>query len=257
MRIPQTICLLFAAAVSYTIIAVGIPALGALMKPGTWPVVPMHLVWLYMFFVMIVILLYAASNNERWGRIGNELQFFLGAQKVWFARNVVIAAVSLAGGYLAYAAVRSDLETPPELRAIHPAPPSSFSVGGKTYNLLTLENPLRADKQNFSRNVRAGAEIFFKNCFFCHGDKLDGRGHYADAFHPLPANFRDVGTIAQLQESYLFWRIATGGPGLPREAAPWASSMPVWHRFMSETEIWQVILFLYDFTGQAPRGREP
>lgn len=257
MRVPQTICLLVAAGLSYAIIAVGIPALGAITKPGTWPLVPAHLVGLYMFFVIIVILLYAASDNERLERIRDELQVFLGAQKLWLARSAAIAAVSLAGGYLAYAAVRSDLETPPELRAIHPAPPSSFSVGGKTYNLLTLENPLRADKQNFSRNVRAGAEIFFKNCFFCHGDKLDGRGHYADAFHPLPANFRDVGTIAQLQESYLFWRIATGGPGLPREAAPWASSMPVWHRFMSETEIWQVILFLYDFTGHAPRAREP
>lgn len=257
MRVPQTICLLVGAAISYAIITVGIPALGALMRPGSWPVVPAHLVWLYMFFVVMVIMLYAAGDDERWERICSEFRFFFATQKIWLARNAVIAAVSLAGGYLAYAAARSDLETPPELRAIHPAPPSSFSVGGKTYNLLTLENPLRADKQNFARNARAGAEIFFKNCVFCHGDKLDGRGHYADAFHPLPANFRDVGTIAQLQESYLFWRIATGGPGLPREAAPWASSMPVWHRFMSETEIWQVILFLYDFTGHAPRAREP
>ena len=32
--------------------------------------------------------------------------------------------------------------------------------------------------------------------------------------------------------------------------------MPVWHRFLSEKEIWQVILFLYDFTDQAPRAKE-
>lgn len=257
MRVPQTIRLLIAAAMSYAIIAIGIPLLGAVMKPGTWPIVPAHLVQLYMFFIAVVIMLYAAGDDARWQRIRNELQFFFGEQKLWVARTAVIAAVSLTGAYIAYAAVRSELETPPELRAIHPAPPSSFSAGGKTYNLLTLENPLRGDKENFSRNVRAGAEVYFKNCVFCHGDKLDGKGSYADAFHPLPANFRDIGTIAQLQESYLFWRIATGGPGLPREAAPWASAMPVWHRFLSETEIWQVILFLYDFTGHAPRAREP
>src|SRR4030067_882934 len=69
-----------------------------------------------------------------------------------------------------------------------------------------------------------------------------------------PLNFQDVGTIAQLQESFLFWRIATGGPGLPGEAAPWISSMPVWQEFLKEDEIWKVILFLYDYTGRQPRS---
>jgi len=63
-----------------------------------------------------------------------------------------------------------------------------------------------------------------------------------------------VGTIAQLQESFLFWRIATGGPGLPAEAAPWISSMPVWENFLTEEEIWEVILFMYDYTGRQPRS---
>ena len=257
MRIPRTIRLFLIAAIAHAIVVVGIPALGGLMKPGTWPVVPAHLVQLYMFFIVIVILLYAAADEERWRHIRDELRFFFSAREVRVARTTAIFAITLSGGYLAYAAVRPGLETPPELRAIHPAPPTSFSIGGKVYNLLTLDNPLRADKQNFARNVKAGADIYFKNCVFCHGDKLDGKGHYADAFHPLPANFQDVGTIAQLQESYLFWRIATGGWGLPREGAPWNSSMPVWHHFLSETEIWQVILFLYDFTGHEPRAREP
>lgn len=256
MKVPPTIRLPLVAGVAYGIVVLGIPAVGALMKPGTWPVVPVHLGGLYLFFIIIVILLYAAADEERWSRIRGDLRFFFGAREAWVARAAGIAAISLAGGYVAYDAVRPQLETPPELRAIHPAPPLSFSIDGKVYNLLTLENPLRADKPGFARHVKAGAEIFFKHCFFCHGDKLDGKGLYADAFHPLPANFRDVGTIAQLQESYLFWRVATGGPGLPREGGPWMSSMPVWHRFLSETEIWQVILFLYDFTGHAPRARE-
>ena len=58
-----------------------------------------------------------------------------------------------------------------------------------------------------------------------------------------------------LQEGYLFWRIATGGPGLPQESGPWNSSMPAWDRFLSEQEIWEVILFLYDYTDQRPRAR--
>ena len=125
---------------------------------------------------------------------------------------------------------------------------------------MTLENPYRKfqkeDPEKFKTLVKEGGDVYFKNCHYCHGDKLDGRGHYAQGFNPLPANFQDVGTIAQLQESYLFWRIATGGPGLPKEAAPWLSSMPVWQDFLTEDEIWKVILFLYDYTGHTPRSWE-
>jgi hypothetical protein len=32
--------------------------------------------------------------------------------------------------------------------------------------------------------------------------------------------------------------------------------MPAWEKFLTEEEMWDVILFLYDFTGQRPRGRE-
>ena len=95
-----------------------------------------------------------------------------------------------------------------------------------------------------------------QNCHFCHGDKLDGRGPYAAGLNPLPLSFQDVGTIAQLQESFVFWRIATGGRGLPDEAAPWSSSMPAWQDFLTEEQIWQVILYLYDYTGHEPRTWE-
>jgi hypothetical protein len=32
--------------------------------------------------------------------------------------------------------------------------------------------------------------------------------------------------------------------------------MPVWQNFLSEDEIWKVILYLYDYTGQRPRSWE-
>jgi hypothetical protein len=257
VRAPQTLRILLAIAASYLVVDFGIPAIGAFIHPGTWPVVPVHLVKIYLFFIIVVALLYAAADEQRWGQVRSDLRFFFGAPAIRVPRLAFIGGVCLLGAYLSYEAVRPGFETPPELRSIHPAPPATLSINGKSYNLLTLINPLRADTAGFAENVRAGGEIFFKNCFFCHGDKLDGKGPFYEAFFPLPANFRDAGTIAQLQESYLFWRIASGGPGLPQEGAPWTSSMPVWHRFLSEKEIWQVILFLYDFTGQAPRETGP
>ena len=103
-------------------------------------------------------------------------------------------------------------------------------------------------------NLAAGRRIYFRNCMYCHGDYLDGQGHFAETVNPLPANFRDGGTISQLQETYVYWRIATGGPGLPQGATPWNSSMPVWQDFLTEEEIWQVIAFIYAASGSTPRA---
>ena len=104
--------------------------------------------------------------------------------------------------------------------------------------------------------MAAGGEIYIRNCMYCHGDNLDGKGHFAHGFNPPPANFQDPGTIAMLQEAYLFWRIAKGGPGLPKEATPWNSVMPAWEDRLTEEQIWQVIMYLYDATGQQPRRWE-
>ena len=146
---------------------------------------------------------------------------------------------------------------PVELRSAHPAPPAVFKAYGKEFDLSTLENPYRkmekADPAAFKDLIEDGGEVYFKNCVFCHGAKLDGRGHYAHALDPLPMPFTGGDTIAQLQESYVFWRVVKGGPGLPREGGPSISSMPSWEGSLSEDEVWKVILFLYDYTGNRPR----
>jgi hypothetical protein len=32
--------------------------------------------------------------------------------------------------------------------------------------------------------------------------------------------------------------------------------MPAWEKILTEDEMWEVTLFLYDFTGERPRARE-
>jgi mono/diheme cytochrome c family protein len=59
-----------------------------------------------------------------------------------------------------------------------------------------------------------------------------------------------------LREAFLFWRISKGAPGLPEEGGPWQSAMPAWEQFLSEDEMWDVVLFLYEFTGSRPRAVE-
>ena len=159
-------------------------------------------------------------------------------------------------GYYAYTQAAAKPQAPPELRAVHPAPPASIQFRGKEIAIAGFDNPLRKDQATFKKNVAAGGEIYIKNCMFCHGDNLDGQGHFAAGFNPPPANFQDPGTIAMLQEAYLFWRIAKGGPGLPKESTPWNSVMPAWEDRLTEEQIWQVIMYLYEATGQQPRRWE-
>ena len=220
--------------------------------------IPSSLLTMYMFFVIIGVLMVCTATEESAKELVAPIKALVEDPGKAMTRNVVFVLLPLLAGFYTYNKVKPNFEAPLELRTIHPAPPSILKAFGKRYDLATLENPYRKfqkkDSEKFAELVKEGGAVYIKNCQYCHGDKLDGRGPYAPALNPIPINFQDVGTIAQLQESFLFWRIATGGPGLPKEAAPWISSMPVWQDFLTEDEVWKVILFLYDYTGHVPRS---
>ena len=78
----------------------------------------------------------------------------------------------------------------------------------------------------------------------------------AQALRLRPASFRDPGTIATVIEAYAFWRVKEGGPGLPPEATPWDSAMPVWKTDLTEEQMWKVVMAAYDAAGVEPRQPE-
>jgi len=185
-----------------------------------------------------------------------------------FARIIVMGALPFLVGWGTYNAIYPSYQEPVELRTVHPAPPATTKVHGKTYPLESTNNPFRideqdnykdsfpfldADKQEYMKYVTEGGTIFFQNCHYCHGDQLNGLGMFSHVFNPTPANFIDPGTIAMLQEAFLFWRVSKGGPGLPNESTPWSSAMPPWEEHLKTEEIWKVILFEYWYTGWHPR----
>ncbi len=222
--------------------------------------IPSSLILMYMFFAVVMILLVMTSTEKSTRELLAPIKSMLEDPSKKLIRNVVFVIVPIVAGVITYEQIRPTYEAPVELRSTHPAPPSTIKIYGKTYDLLALENPYRKyekeDPEKFKELVREGGEVYFKHCFYCHGDKLDGKGHYGQGFNPLPLPFQGKDTIAQLQESYVFWRIATGGPGLPKESTPWLSAMPIWEDFITEEEIWKVILFIYDYTGNVPRSWE-
>jgi mono/diheme cytochrome c family protein len=239
--------------VAYLLLKFGIPLIGSIIHPGTWPVVPTSVMKMYMFFVVTGVLLISTFSEEGFDALAKPIEDLYSNPAKQTTMFAAIGIIGVLGAYITYQYVKPTFDAPVELRSVHPAPPANAKAWGKSYSLQTLQNPLREDKENFAKNVEAGGKVYYQNCFYCHGDRMLGKGHYFAGVNPLPANFVDIGTIAQLTESYVFWRISTGGPGLPSEGAPWTSAMPIWHTLISEQETWQVILFLYEYTGHSPR----
>jgi mono/diheme cytochrome c family protein len=195
------------------------------------------------------------ADEARFHAFYAPLLALLTEKKLLVPRMIAFVALPLLVGWGTWERVRPTFEPPFEGRTIHPEPPSTFKFQGRDFDVLKTKNPLRepAEAARFQDNIAAGKVLYFQNCMFCHGDRLDGTGHFAAAFNPLPANFRDSGTLSMLEEAYVFWRIASGGPGLPAGATPWNSAMPAWQDFLTEEEIWQVTLYIYDASGSTPR----
>jgi mono/diheme cytochrome c family protein len=220
------------------------------------PPAPFSVLSLYMGIVLLVVLVYVSADSDSWRAFLRPLYATLVDDNKRVLRLALLVVLPLLFGYYAYTQAAAKPQAPPELRAVHPAPPDSISFKGKDFKIAGADNPLRKEQANVAKHVAAGGEIYIRNCMYCHGDNLDGKGHFAHGFNPPPANFQDPGPIAMLQEAFLFWRIAKGGPGLPKEATPWNSVMPAWEDRLTEEQIWQVIMYLYEATGQQPRRWE-
>ncbi len=213
---------------------------------------PFSLTFMYMSLAVIGALVYMTLFLDIAESIISPLFVFLGGgvegNVAKGARMVVLVAMPVLIWLFVYSKMNKEPEVPLSQRVIHPAPPGDF---------MSLHNPYRVEeKERFAEYVEEGRQVYYKNCVFCHGDFLDGNGIFASRMNPPPANFQDPGTIAMLQESFLFWRVSTGGPGLPKESTPWSSAMPQWETMLTEEERWKVILFLYDYTGHSPRTWE-
>ena len=222
--------------------------------------VPQSVVTLYMGIVTLATVAYITSSRDRLAAFTAPLVSLCLEPR---RRPLLYAVVILLPMLVAlgvYRKMNVKLEAPAFGRTIHPAPPDTVTVHEKAFDLVHLDSPFAAlkasDPAAFQTHLANGRRVYYQNCVYCHGDALRGDGMYVRGLNPIPTNFADGGAIALLQESFLFWRISKGGPGLPDEGGPWDTAMPAWEKFLTEEEIWDVIHFLYDFSGQKPRARE-
>ena len=238
----------------YLLFKYGIAYLPPLVGVSSAPV-PQSVVLEFMLIALGGILIWVSEDEERWRQFRQPIHATMVDPDKRVRRAALLVLLPVLVGFLAYQQVRPRVSAPAALRSIHPAPPGQITFRGQTIRLTGLENPLRADGR-IDEARETGKRIYYENCMPCHGDLLDGAGHYAHGFNPTPLSFESSGTIAQLTESFVFWRIAKGGPGLPPEGTPWNSAMPAWEDFLTEEEIWAVTIFLYEQTGWSPRTWE-
>jgi hypothetical protein len=229
-----------------------------LLRFGFVAPIPSSVITIYMGIVSIAVLAYVSSSQERRQEISRPLVLFMTEKRYMplLAATVVALPVFAAGNV--YVQMNAPIQPPFFSRTVHPASPSEVTVHDTKIDLDKGENPFRhletSDPAEFRKHVEHGREVYYRNCVFCHGDNMSANGMFVHGLDPIPTNFHD--TIPLLRETFLFWRISKGGPGLPDEGAPWDTAMPSWEKFLKEEDMWDAILFLYDFTGLKPRARE-
>jgi mono/diheme cytochrome c family protein len=231
-----------------------------LLRFGFTAPIPASVVTMYMAIVTLAICAYMSSSQPRRDEIARPLIRLMTEKRFAALLGAVVVAIPALAAANVYMQMSVPIQPPLFSRTVHPASPSEITVHDKKIDLDNGENPYRqlesSHPAEFRAHVEHGRQVFYRNCVFCHGDNLSGNGMFVHGLDPIPTNFTDKGTIAMLRETFLFWRISKGGPGLPEEGGPWDTAMPAWEKFLKEDDIWDAILFLYDFTGQRPRAKE-
>ncbi len=229
-----------------------------LLRFGFTAPIPASVVSIYMGIISLGILAYMSSSQERREEVSRPLIRLMTEKRYTALLAAVVVAIPALAAANVYVQMSVPLQPPLFSRTVHPASPSEITVHDKKIDLDGGENPFRhletSNPAEFRQHVENGRRVFYRNCVFCHGDNMSANGMFVHGLDPIPTNFHD--TIPLLRETYLFWRISKGGPGLPEEGGPWDTAMPVWEKFLKEDEMWDAILFLYDFTALRPRAKE-
>lgn len=231
-----------------------------LLRFGFTAPIPTSVISIYMGITAIAILAYVSSSQDRRDDVSRPLVRLMTEKRfapLLFATVIALPALAAANVYVQ---MNVPLQPPFFPRTIHPASPPQITVHDKRIEIEAGDSPFRqlenSNPEEFRKHVENGKRVYYQNCVFCHGDNLSGNGMFAHGLDPVPTNFADGDTIANLRETFLFWRAAKGGPGLPEEGGPWNSAMPAWEKFLKEDDIWDAIAFIYDFTNERPRARE-
>src|SRR6267143_6932213 len=134
-----------------------------ILRFGIQPPAPWSVLTLYMAIVLLAVLVYISSDSDSWRDFMRPIRSTLVAPDKRFTRLAFLIVVPLLLGYYAYTQAAAKTQAPPELRAVHPAPPGSIQFRGKEINISGVENPLRKDAAAMPKHVAAGRDVYVRN----------------------------------------------------------------------------------------------
>ena len=123
---------------------------------GIRPPIPASILFMFMVVTVSAVLLYVSLDNESLEEFLRPILTVIRDDRWKIVRWAFMIAIPLVAGYIVYDKTVPKIEPPITVRSVHPAPPGSINVRGKTYDLRTLENPLRKDTANLAKHVKAG-----------------------------------------------------------------------------------------------------
>src|SRR6185295_13603021 len=130
-----------------------------LLRFGIRPAAPWSVLSLYMFIITLALLVFVSSDRDSWRDFVRPIWLTLTDPRYRLLRTVIVFAIPLLLGYYAYTQAAAKPQAPPELRAVHPAPPSSIQFRGKEITVQGFDNPLRKDQANLRKHVAAAGEL--------------------------------------------------------------------------------------------------
>ena len=213
-----------------------------------------------MSIITLALFAYVTSSRERLRAVGRSARQFRGRSALRStARRRALAIPSLA----AWSIYGTRFADPAAVLRSHGpsvAARPTITVHGQKIDLIHGESPFRplekTDPKAFQKHVENGRRVYYSNCFFCHGDSLGGDGMYAHGRESRARELHRSGSAAELPGDVLLLAHRQGRPGHARRGRAGRLGMPEWERFLTNDEMWDVILFLYADTGYRPRTFE-
>jgi len=221
---------------------------------------PRSVITIYMLIVTAALFAYVSSSRERWESFSKPILNLVLDPGRRVVLVLIVVLLPMLAAFNVYRGMQVPLEAPSFSRTVHPAPPELITVHENEIDLVLGDNPYREleeqDPEAFLTHLENGRRVYFQNCFWCHGDGMGGDGMFAYGLNPIPTNFTDPGILPMFQETFLFWRVSKGGPGLPEAGGPWDTAMPRWEDFLTEEEMWDAVAYLFEYTEYRPRKQE-
>lgn len=173
----------------------------------------------------------------------------------------VLIVIAVLAGYASYEMTGPSVAVPEvAMSQEYPASSGTLNILGRSFSLAPADNPLRnealalmaTDRARgwtlYNEIVEAGRARYYHGCLGCHGDWLDGMSpaQYGGAHEP--------GLPSPLRTAFALWRIDIGAA--PPKTSEEARAMPIAHKRLDETGMWQIITFLTDSAGLLPQAGE-